>query len=61
MIGNRYLSELYETVDEDTAFNQVMEMIISNDTDFIESLNIPVDLSECESEELIFNKNRCHT
>jgi hypothetical protein len=54
MIGNRYLSELYETVDEDTAFNQVMEMIISNDTDFIESLNIPVDLSECESEELIF-------
>ncbi len=54
MIGNRYLSELYKTVDEDTAFNQVMEMIISNDTDFIKSLNIPVDLSECESEELIF-------
>ena len=54
MIGNRYLAELYEAVDEDTAFNQVMEMIISNDYEFIESLNKPVDISLCEAEELIF-------
>jgi hypothetical protein len=54
MIGNRHLAELYEAVDEDTAFNQVMEMIISNDYEFIESLNKLVDISLCEAEELIF-------
>lgn len=53
MIGNKYLSELYKTVDEDTALNQIMEMLKSKDIEFIESLKTPIDLGLCDTNELV--------
>ncbi len=52
MIGNKYLSELYKTVDEDTALNQIMEMLKSNDIEFIESLKKPINIDLCDTNEL---------
>lgn len=54
MIGNKYLKNLYEYPDEDTAINQLLELLKYKDVDFIDSLNQPEDLNECTNDELIF-------
>lgn len=54
MIGNEYLDELYNNVDEDTSLNQILELIKSKDKNFIQSLEKPIDLDICNPEELKF-------
>lgn len=53
MIGNKYLQDLFECPDEDTSFNQLLELLKSKDMKFIDSLkHEPVDISLCENEEI---------
>ena len=54
MIGNKYLQELFECPDEDSALNQLLELLKSKDTKLMDSLDRPVDLNLCNNEEIIF-------
>ncbi|HZJ83311.1 MAG TPA: hypothetical protein VFD57_05840 [Clostridia bacterium] len=54
MIGNKYLMNLYEYPDEDTSINQLLELLKSGDSEFIKSLYEPVDVDNCNDEEMIF-------
>lgn len=52
MIGNKYLQDLFEYPDEDTSLNQLLELLKSKDTKFIDSLYKPVNIDKCSDEEL---------
>ncbi|WP_042141915.1 hypothetical protein [Paucisalibacillus sp. EB02] len=52
MIGNKNLQSLFEYPDEDTSFNQILELLKSKNAEFMESLGVPVDLEQCNDEEL---------
>lgn len=55
MIGNKYLLDLFNYPDEDTAFNQLLELLKSKDANFLDSLkNDHVDLDQCSDTELNF-------
>lgn len=55
MIGNRILRELYQYKDEDTAINQLLDLLKYKDTDFLASIQCnPVDLEQCNQQELEF-------
>jgi len=54
MIGNKYLQELFKCPDEDTALNQLLELLRSKDAKLMDSLARPVDLNLCNNEEIIF-------
>jgi hypothetical protein len=54
MIGNKYLQELFECPDEDSALNQLLELLKSKDAKLMDSLDRPVDLNLCNNEEIIF-------
>ena len=52
MIGNRYLKSLFEYPDEDTSINQLLELLKSKDTKLINSLYEPLDIDDCDDEEI---------
>lgn len=52
MIGNKYLKDLFEYLDEDTSINQLLELLKSKDMDFINSLYNPIDIDNCNDEEI---------
>ncbi|MBC8589466.1 hypothetical protein [Paratissierella segnis] len=52
MIGNKCLKDLFEYQDEDTSINQLLELLKSKDMKFINSLYNPVDLDDCDDEEI---------
>lgn len=52
MIGNKYLKDLFEYPDEDTSINQLLELLKSKDMDFINSLYNPIDIDNCNDEEI---------
>ncbi|MCK9268295.1 MAG: hypothetical protein M0P14_06265 [Alkaliphilus sp.] len=52
MIGNRYLRDLFEYPDEDTGINQLLEMLKFKDMKFIDSLYKPVNIDNCDDEEI---------
>ncbi len=52
MIGNKYLKDLFEYKDEDTSINQLLELLKSKDMKFINSLNNPIDIDNCNDEEI---------
>ena len=54
MIGNKYLTNLYEYPDEDTSINQLLELLKSGDSEFINSLYKPVDIDNCDGDEISF-------
>lgn len=54
MIGNKYLRNLHEYPDEDTAINQLLELLKYKDIDFTNSLQQAEDLDKCTNDELIF-------
>lgn len=54
MIGNDYLNNLYNYSDEDTAVNQLLELLTSFDENFIKSLYDYVDLDKCSADELSY-------
>lgn len=52
MIGNEYLQALFDYPDEDTALNQLLEILKYKDQAFITSLNDPCDLDLCTDLEI---------
>lgn len=54
MIGNNYLNDLFNYLDEDLALNQLLEMLKFHEEDFIKSLYTPNDLKLCAQEEIDF-------
>ncbi len=53
MIGNETLRELYNYADQDTGFNQLLELLKYKDLKFINSLRSqPVSLEQCTEEEI---------
>ena len=55
MIGNSHLRELFECPREDAGLNQLLELLASKDTAFIDGLvREPVDLDLCSDEEIRF-------
>ena len=52
MIGNKYLRDLFEYSDEDTSFNQLLELLKSKDMKFINSLHEPIDIAACNDREV---------
>ena len=52
MIGNKYLKDLFEYPDEDTSINQLLELLKSKDMKFINSLYEPIDIDNCNDEEI---------
>ena len=52
MIGNKYLKDLFEYIDEDTSINQLLELLKSKDMDFINSLYNPIDIDKCDEKEI---------
>ena len=48
MIGNKYLQVLYDYPDKDTSINQLLELLKSQDSEFIESLYKKVDIEICD-------------
>jgi len=55
MIGNKYLQELYDYPDENAALNQLLEMLKSQDMNFINSLKQQkIDIEQCNETELCF-------
>lgn len=54
MIGNKFIRELYEYHDEDTSINQLLELLKTKETEFIDSLYDPVDLELCNNEEIVY-------
>jgi hypothetical protein len=52
MIGNKYLKDLFEYKDEDTSINQLLELLKSKDMKFINSLYNPIDIDNCNDEEI---------
>ncbi|MEL7659902.1 hypothetical protein [Acetobacterium wieringae] len=54
MIGNKYLKNLYDYPDIDTSINQLMELLICDDTAFINSLETPMDLDALNNSERHF-------
>lgn len=51
MIGNSFLSTLYNYEDEDMSLNQLLELLKFNNKEFLDSLKKPLDISECNDEE----------
>jgi hypothetical protein len=54
MIGNKYLMDLYEYSDEDTSINQLLELLKTRDSEFINSLYEPVSIETCNDGEIRF-------
>lgn len=54
MIGNEYLQALFHYPDEDTALNQLLEMLKYQEETFITSLNESLDLERCTKEEISY-------
>ncbi len=59
MIGNRFLKELYEIKDEDTGLNILLETLKRKDHEFINSLNYPVNIDQCNDNEIRFLTIAC--
>ncbi len=45
MIGNKYLKNLYDYPDVDTSINQLLELLVSKDPAFLESLSVPLEIA----------------
>ena len=54
MIGNKYLKGLFGHIDEDTTINQLLELLKSKNMKFINSLYEPIDIDNCNDEEIKF-------
>ena len=52
MIGNKYLKALFEYSDEDTSFNQLLELLKTKDKNFLDSLYISLNIDNCTKKEL---------
>jgi len=53
MIGNKYLRDLFNYLDEDTSLNQLLELLKYKDMKFINILNNePINLELCTDEEI---------
>ena len=52
MIGNKYLRDFFLYPDEDTSINQMLELLKSKDVAFLDSLTQPVNLEECDKQEI---------
>ncbi len=52
MIGNKYLKDLFEYPDEDISINQLLELLKSKDIGFINILYNPIDIDNCNDEEI---------
>ncbi|MGB4504482.1 MAG: hypothetical protein WBI44_06270 [Syntrophaceticus sp.] len=52
MIGNKYLQDLFNYLDEDTGLNQLLELLKYKDAKFIKSLNEGPNLELCTDEEI---------
>ena len=52
MIGNKYLQALFDYPDEDTSFNQLIEILKYKDIKFINSLKKPVNIDLCNDKEI---------
>lgn len=53
MIGNKYLQNLFNYPDEDTSLNQLLELLVYKDMDFINSLmDEPMNLDLCTKDEI---------
>ena len=51
MIGNKYLKNLYDYPDVDTSINQLLELLVSNDPAFLESLTVPLEIAALDEAE----------
>lgn len=51
MIGNKYLKNLYNYPDLDTSLNQLLELLLSKDPAFLESLSVPLDIAALDKSE----------
>lgn len=54
MIGNEYLQALCDYIDEDTAINQLLELLKFKDKKFISSLTEEVNIDLCNENEIEF-------
>ncbi|MBU3209669.1 hypothetical protein KPL28_08445 [Clostridium algidicarnis] len=55
MIGNKYLQDLFNYLDEDTSLNQLLELLKYKDMGFINSLNNEtINLELCTTEEIVY-------
>jgi|GEM_PF-445080 len=55
MIGNKYLQDLFNYLDEDTSLNQLLELLKYKDMGFINSLNNEtINLELCTKEEIVY-------
>ncbi|WP_029452571.1 hypothetical protein [Clostridium algidicarnis] len=55
MIGNKYLQDLFNYLDEDTSLNQLLELLKYKDMGFINSLNNEtINLELCSKEEIVY-------
>jgi len=54
MIGNEYLQALCDYIDEDTAINQLLELLKFKDKKFISSLTEEVNIDLCNKNEIEF-------
>ncbi|KAB2953844.1 hypothetical protein F9B85_04310 [Heliorestis acidaminivorans] len=54
MIGNKYLQKLYDYPDVDTSLNQLLELLKTKDSTFIDSLWEPMDINLCDDKELSY-------
>lgn len=55
MIGNKYLQKLYNYPDENTALNQILELLKSRDMNFVKSLKEQkIVLEQCNDKEFCF-------
>ncbi|MDO9580960.1 MAG: hypothetical protein Q7J06_10420 [Bacteroidales bacterium] len=54
MIGNKYLQALFDYPDEDTSINQLLELLKSKDSKFLNSLSEAINFELCSEEEIKF-------
>lgn len=56
MIGNKYLQDLFNYLDEDTSLNHLLELLKYKDAKFIKSLNDGPNLELCTDEEIRYRQ-----
>lgn len=54
MIGNKYLWDFFNYPDKDMGINQLLDLLKSEDKEFIESLYEPVNIDDCTEEEITY-------
>lgn len=51
MIGNKFLNSLYAYPDLDTGINQLLELLLTKDEAFLESLYVPLTVAALDDDE----------